>query len=159
MADDIIRIATEGDLPALGRLGATLVQQHRAFDPRRFIAIDDADASYATFLREQMQHDDAVVLVAERDGAVVGYAFASIEPPSMKELRDTAGFIHDVLVDESARQSSIGTALVNAAVDWLREHGAVRVMLWSAERNASAQRLFLRLGFRPTMVEMTKDLI
>jgi RimJ/RimL family protein N-acetyltransferase len=31
-------------------------------------------------------------------------------------------------------------------------------MLWTAEPNAGAQRLFERLGFRRTMVEMTKEL-
>jgi hypothetical protein len=31
-------------------------------------------------------------------------------------------------------------------------------MLWSAEKNEAAQKLFARLGFRPTMVEMTLEL-
>ena len=35
--------------------------------------------------------------------------------------------------------------------------GAPRVMLWTAEQNTSAQRLFARLGFRRTMIEMTRD--
>jgi GNAT superfamily N-acetyltransferase len=48
--------------------------------------------------------------------------------------------------------------LVQRASEWLREHGAPRVLLWTAERNAAAQRLFLRLGFRPTMIEMTREL-
>jgi RimJ/RimL family protein N-acetyltransferase len=30
-------------------------------------------------------------------------------------------------------------------------------MLWTAERNAGAQRLFERLGFRRTMIEMTRE--
>ena len=47
---------------------------------------------------------------------------------------------------------------MTAALDWLRAQGAPRVVLWSAEQNATAQRLFTRLGFRRTMVEMTKEL-
>jgi ribosomal protein S18 acetylase RimI-like enzyme len=156
--DAIVRAATDEDVPALARLGASLVRQHVAFDARRFVSLAEPEATYADFLRAEMRHEDAVVFVAERAGAVVGYAFASIEPPSMKELRDTAGFIHDVLVDQSARQASIGTALVDAAIGWLRERGAERAMLWTAVQNAGAQRLFTRLGFRPTMVEMTRDL-
>ena len=142
-----IRLATDLDLPALGKLGAALIAEHVGFDARRFIAPDHAEAEYATFLHGQMRHPNSVVLVAERDGAVIGYAFASIEPPSMKELRATAGFIHDVLVDASGRRGSVGTALVKAAIDQLRDRGAERVMLWTAEQNAGAQRLFTRLGF------------
>lgn len=32
-----------------------------------------------------------MVLVAERDAAILGYAYAGIEPLSWKELRDEAG--------------------------------------------------------------------
>jgi RimJ/RimL family protein N-acetyltransferase len=41
---------------------------------------------------------------------------------------------------------------------WLQQRGAPRVLLWTAEPNAVAQRLFARLGFRRTMIEMTRDL-
>ena len=157
MADLIVRTATEADAPALGRLGEALVQQHAAFDVRRFVWPDDS-STYAEFLRGEMRDDDAIVLVAERGGRLVGYVFASIEPASLKELRATSGFVHDILVEEHERQASVGTGLITAAIDWLRGRGAVRVMLWSATQNTPARRLFARLGFRPTMVEMTKEL-
>jgi ribosomal protein S18 acetylase RimI-like enzyme len=156
--DAVVRVATDADLPALGRLGALLVGQHTAFDRRRFIAPEHPERLYEDFLRREMRSDNAVVLVAERGGMIVGYAFAAIEPASMKELRATAGFIHDLLVEEAARGASIGTSLVNAAIAWLRQHGADRVMLGTAEQNVGAQRLFTRLGFRRTMVEMTREL-
>jgi len=157
MADVSVRIATEADAPAVGRLGESLVQQHAAFDARRFVWPDDS-STYAEFLRREMHDDNAVVLVAERDGRIVGYVFASIEPASLKELRAASGFVHDIVVEEHQRHASVGTRLITAAIDWLRGQGAVRVMLWSATQNAAAQRLFARLGFRPTMVEMTKEL-
>ena len=84
--------------------------------------------------------------------------FAGLEPLSWKELRDACGFIHDVVVDEAGRRLGIATALIEAAVEWLRSRGAPRVMLWTANRNVGARRLFEQLGFRPTMVEMTREL-
>ena len=36
---------------------------------------------------------------------MVGYVYAGLEPLSWKELRDAAGFIHDVVVEESDRQT------------------------------------------------------
>ena len=47
---------------------------------------------------------------------------------------------------------------MEAAIDWLRRRGAPRVVLWTAEQNDAAQRLFDRLGFRRTMIEMTREL-
>jgi ribosomal protein S18 acetylase RimI-like enzyme len=160
MASDIvIRRATRGDLPALGRLGAMLLRTHYAFDPQRFMAPGtDPEGGYAWFLGTQLRDEDVVVFVAERSGEVVGYAYAGLEPQSWKELREAAGFVHDVAVETAARRHGVAELLMQAAVDWLRERGAPRVMLWTAEPNAGAQRLFERLGFRRTMVEMTKEL-
>ena len=154
-----IRRATEADAPALGRLGALLMRTHYDFDPQRFLAPgSNAESGYGRFLRGQLHDDDAVVFVAERDGEVVGYVYAGLEPLSWKELRDACGFIHDVAVAEPGRRSGAATALIEAAVDWLRQRGAPRVMLWTAQPNAAAQALFDRLGFRRTMVEMTREL-
>jgi len=159
MSDLLIRRAKEADLPALGHLGALLLKAHHDFDPRRFMAPGtNPEEGYAWFLGTQLAEQDAAIFVAERGGEVVGYLYAALEPQSWKELREAAGFIHDVVVEERGRRMGTATALVEAAVDWLRTRGAPRVMLWSAEQNDLAQRLFARLGFRRTMVEMTREL-
>ena len=72
-------------------------------------------------------------------------------------VEDVAGFIHDVVVDEGARGLGIGTRLLETAAEWLVARGVPRVMLWTAARNTDAQRLFERLGFRCTMIEMTRE--
>jgi ribosomal protein S18 acetylase RimI-like enzyme len=155
----IIRPATPSDVPSLGRLGALLVRGHHAFDPARFMAPGPSiEEGYGWFLGSQLADPDVVVLVAERAGAVVGYVYAGLEPQSWKELRDAAGFVHDVVVDETARRAGIAARLVEQAAHWLEQRGAPRVLLWTAEPNSVAQRLFARLGFRRTMIEMTREL-
>ena len=154
-----IRPAQESDLPALGRLGATLLDTHFAFDAKRFMAPPaDPEEGYAWFLGTQLRDPDVCILVAADGDDVVGYVYAALEPHSWKELRDAAGFIHDVAVADGHRGRGIGSLLVTGASDWLRAHGAPRVLLWTAERNAAARQLFTRLGFRTTMVEMTREL-
>ncbi len=154
-----IRPATRADLPALGRLGAMLMRTHYAFDPRRFLPPgDDPEEGYAWFLGTQLDRADCIVLVAERDGKIAGYVWATLEELSWRELRDAAGFIDDVVVDETGRRFGVATALIEAAADWLRAHGAPRVLLWTAEQNEGAQKLFAKLGFRRTMIEMTREL-
>jgi ribosomal protein S18 acetylase RimI-like enzyme len=155
----VIRRAGQADGPALGRLGALLLRAHHAFDPQRFMAPGkDPESGYGWFLASQIADDDVAVFVAEREGEVIGYVYAGLEPRSWKELREACGFIHDIAVREEGRRTGVATALVDAAIAWLRSRGAPRVVLWSAEQNAPAQRLFDRLGFRRTMVEMTREL-
>lgn len=75
----------------------------------------------------------------------------------MKELRDAAGFVHDIVVDQSERRTGVAAALMEAAIAWVREQGVASVMLWTAAPNEGAQRLFEGLGLRRTMIEMTRD--
>lgn len=158
MQEVTIRPAAPSDEAALGRFGGALMRLHHEFDPRRFIRTEHPEAGYGRFLVSQLGQPDSVVLVAERGGEVIGYAFAGLEPMSWKELRAACGFLHDVYVDERARHAGVAARLVRAAIAWLEARGAPRVVLWSAAPNQPAQRLFDRLGFRRTMIEMTLEL-
>jgi GNAT superfamily N-acetyltransferase len=152
-----LRPAAPSDEAVLGRLGAALMRQHHDSDPRRFILTDRPEAGYGRFLVSELADPDVLVLVAERSGEVVGYVFAGIESTSWRDLRGPCGFIHDVYVHESARREGVGQELLRAAIAWAHRHGRSQVVLWSKSGNVSAQRLFAKLGFRDTMIEMTLD--
>lgn len=159
MGDVLIRPATRQDMPAVGRLGALLLRVHYDFDANRFMQPgEDAEDGYAWFLGTQLREPDVLILVAEAEGLVVGYVYAGIEPRNWKELRDQAGFLHDIVVSEEARGRRIADRLIDATVAWMKERGMPRLLLWSAAPNDVAQRVFARHGFRPTMVEMTREL-
>lgn len=154
-----IRRAERRDLEALGHLGAMLMRTHYAFDPHRFLPPGgSAESGYAWFLGTVMEEPNGCVLVADDEGEIAGYVYAALEPLSWKELRGPAGFVHDIAVREEARRSGVAALLLESAIAWLREHGAPRVLLWTASPNEAAQSLFRRFGFRDTMVEMTLEL-
>ncbi len=90
---------------------------------------NDIEAGYAWFLRTQLQVPTAIILVAMNDDdSVIGYVYAGIEPQSWKELRDEAGVIHDVVVDDAFDGQGLGSRLVEAAAEWLETKGAPRIM-------------------------------
>jgi len=158
-ANAVIRPARSGDVRHLGRLGALLVQEHHDFDARRFLAASSRTADdYAAFLGSQFLDANVVVLVAENDGQVIGYAYSTIEGYDYMSLRGPAAVLHDLIVDTPYRGRGVGRLLLDAVLSELTSRGAPRVVLATAERNISAQRLFERLGFRRTMVEMTREL-
>ncbi len=72
-------------------------------------------------------------------------------------LRGPAGVIHDIFVDQSERNGGIGTALLDAAMSALAKLGAPQLVLETAAKNETAQRLFTRAGFRQTMLEMSRS--
>lgn len=143
----------------MGRLGAMLVEEHHRFDPKRFIApLPQLRERYGQFLVSQIGRPEMIVLVAERAGELVGYAFAGMEGSDYMALRGPAGVLHDLVVDPAYRRQGIGTALLEAALDALGKLGAPRVLLFTADKNHGAQAMFDRAGFRRTMIEMTREL-
>jgi ribosomal protein S18 acetylase RimI-like enzyme len=159
VSDIVIRPATREDFDGVGAFGAALVRLHYAFDARRFMRPwNHLAEGYSEFLQSESTRPGVIVLVAVDAGRVAGYVYAAIEPLSWQELRDEAGFIHDIFVDDPARRRGIAARLVEAAVAWFRERGMPRVIIHTAEKNVAAQHLFDRLGFRRTMVEMTLEI-
>jgi len=146
-------------MSAIGRLGALLVREHHDFDPQRFIpATSRTESQYGWYLGTQLEEPNIVILVAERDGEVVGYTYSGVEGTDYMSLRGPAGVMYDIVVDPDHRQQGIGRMLVEATLEALKSKGAPRVVLSTAEQNAAAQRLFDRAGFRRTMIEMTREL-
>jgi ribosomal protein S18 acetylase RimI-like enzyme len=153
-----VRAATQADVAVIGRLGASLVRLHHEFDPRRFMAATPhTEEGYGKFIGTQIDEPDVIVLVAERAGAVVGYAYAAVEGIDYMSLRGPAGVLHDVVVDSGHRGQGIGRMLLDAALEALEARGVPRVVLNAAEQNETARKLFASAGFRPTMVEMTRE--
>jgi ribosomal protein S18 acetylase RimI-like enzyme len=154
-----VRRAHPDDENAMGRLGAMLVAEHHEFDPKRFLApVPQLPERYGGFLVSQIASTEKVVLVAERDDEVVGYAYGGMEGNDYMALRGPAGVLYDLVVDPGHRRQGIGSALMASALGALEQLGAPRVLLFTADRNHVAQALFDRVGFRRTMIEMTIEL-
>jgi ribosomal protein S18 acetylase RimI-like enzyme len=155
----IIRPAVAADLSVIGKLGALLVRTHHDFDPKRFMSATPGTAhGYGSFLVSQLDEANIVILVAERDGEVIGYTYAGVEGTDYMSLRGPAGVLYDIVVDPAHRGQGIGRTLLDATLAALKARGVPRVVLSTAERNVAAQRLFDRAGFRRTMIEMTREL-
>jgi ribosomal protein S18 acetylase RimI-like enzyme len=154
-----VRRATPADVKAIGRLAALLVRTHHDFDPQRFIPATSRTAEgYGSYLGSQLDERDIVVLAAELEGEVIGYTYAGMEGNDYMALRGPAGALYDIVVDPEHRGRGVGRLLLDATLAALRERGAPRVVLETAERNEPAQRLFEHAGFRRTMIEMTREL-
>jgi len=153
-----IRKADAFDLPDLGRLSAELARLHSSFDADRFAVQELTEQVFTAFFSEQLARPDVQVLVAEQDGAAVGYAFVRMEPASLEDLRGAGAWLHDLYVDPAARGNAIGRQLVQAAIDAASSLGSDSLTLSVSPQNKPAQRLFEKMGLRATMVEMRLDL-
>jgi len=157
-----VRAATGEDLGALGAMAADLVRQHHAYDAKRFVLPRDVERGYREWFGRELKNADAVLLVAELTATdpptLGGYLYGRMEGRDWNLLLDRHAALHDILVLPDARGHGAGEALIRAFQSLVGERGLPRIVLHSASPNAGAQRLFAKLGFRPTMVEMTCEI-
>jgi GNAT superfamily N-acetyltransferase len=90
-----------------------------------------------------------VLVVADRDGAVVGTAQLSLLA-GLSRRGATRAQIEAVRVSSTERGSGLGTTLIEWAIEEARARGCALVQLTSDKSRVAAHRFYLRLGFEAT---------
>ncbi|WP_179382454.1 GNAT family N-acetyltransferase [Streptomyces sp. SA15] len=136
MPDPYIRHATVDDEDALGRLDRDTWSPLHAVQPR-------PKPPYEPFFNERFGPRDH--LVAELGGSVVGYI--RLGYPTSLACNAHVRQIQGLAVAEEARGAGVARALLRAAQDESRRHGARRITLRVLGHNAPARRLYESEGF------------
>jgi ribosomal protein S18 acetylase RimI-like enzyme len=147
------------DQEALRAGCVTLQDYERAIDPRMPPGEEIADA-YLELMLARCREFDGAVLVAEQEGAVVGFVtiwsrYRSTEPD---DDPSEYGFISDLVVSAKHRGDGIGRALLRAAEDRARQAGARALRLSVKAGNEIARTLYAAEGFEPFEVYLEKEL-
>jgi ribosomal protein S18 acetylase RimI-like enzyme len=105
---------------------------------------------------------EGFVLLAERGGALIGYALVAIMPVGDTILDDTwrtaerVAEIETVFVAPEARGGGVGSALLDRVDAELAAAGVADVLIGAVVKNAGAIRLYERRGFRPAWLYMLR---
>jgi GNAT superfamily N-acetyltransferase len=148
-----VRQATPDDVPALVALFQELDRMQsdwRVFTPRPGF-YDEVGAKY----REAMSTENAVVLVAEDEGEIVGMAYGEVRIPS-RFSDERALELSGVVVRTGYRGRGVGRALVQEAARFAGEMGVEWIELKTFAPNQGAMAFWEGLGFTPRVVQMTQ---
>ena len=146
--------------PVIRRIRPDEGPRQRAF---RLRALADAPMAFgSTLAREEAFTDDVwrqraergasgadnVTFVAEQDGRWLGIATGLASDPDVPD--DPRPALVGMFVLPEARGRGVGTALVNAVVDWARQRRATALCLWVTATNDPAIALYEKCRFRRT---------
>jgi GNAT superfamily N-acetyltransferase len=148
-----VRQATLEDVPALVALFQELDRMQsdwRVFTPRPGF-YDEVGLKY----REAMNTENAVVLVAEDEGEIVGMAYGEVRIPS-RFSDERALELSGVVVRTGYRGRGVGRALIQEAARFAGELGVEWVELKTFAPNQGAMAFWEGLGFTPRVVQMTQ---
>jgi GNAT superfamily N-acetyltransferase len=138
MTEPVVRTAEAEDWPAVSALLAELGRP------------DVRDSSQEPEHRERflgyLARPDAVALVAEAAGSVVG--FVDLEFRQRLDYLSPQAWIPDLIVTESARSLGVGAALLRRAEETARERGCWGITLESAHWRTRAHAFYLREGWQ-----------
>jgi GNAT superfamily N-acetyltransferase len=150
-----VRQATPDDVPSLVALFQELDRMQsdwRVFTPRPGF-YDEVGVKY----REAMSHENAVVLVAEDEGEVVGMAYGEVRVPS--RFSDERAFeLSGVVVRAGYRGRGVGRELVREAARFAGSVGVDWIELKTFAPNQGAMEFWETLGFTPRVVQMTSGI-
>ena len=120
----------------------------RLFDQYRGFYGQPSDPVLARdFIRERMERDESVILLAWVDDAAVG--FTQLYPAFSSVSASRVWILNDLLVLPEARRKGVARALLSAAADFVRADGALRLELETDHDNATAQALYRAMGWVP----------
>jgi GNAT superfamily N-acetyltransferase len=144
-----IRPATVADARAIAEIGVLGWQAaYRGILPDGLLAslsVAPREVAWRSIL-ESDPNRASPAWVAEGDGRVVG--FVSSGPPRDEDVPLPAAEIYAIYVVPETCRRGAGSALLNAAVDHWRTHGAATLVLWVLEANARGRAFYAALGWQ-----------
>ena len=151
-------------LDRLRPLWLALHHHHQAVGGQRLGPYVDDDASWAARreLYAGFLAGGGFAVLAEQDGALVGYAMVAIKTSTETELDDTwrsgerVAEIETLVVLPEARGGGVGSALLDAVDDELAAIGIGDVLIAAFVTNTEAIRLYERRGFRPASLHLIR---
>ncbi len=96
----------------------------------------------------KMPEKDLGMLVAEEDGKAVGYIVAGIDQSRTQIYGFKWGHIVSLAVDPDYHDRGIGSSLIAAGLDWLRDNGVEYAEVLTDQNNIAAIRAYEKNNFR-----------
>jgi GNAT superfamily N-acetyltransferase len=139
-----IREATQADLPELARLRWDFRREHGDVAPG--ISFEGFGERFEPFARAALEDGRWWVLVAEREGRLVGTVWFQLVPkvPAPSSRGEYIGYLTNAYVEAEDRNRGVGAALVERALDFARDAAVEQVITWPTERSVP---FYERAGF------------
>lgn len=131
----------------------------RALEPDLPAGEAMADA-YLDFIVARAARMNGRLLVAELDGAIVGFVgiLPAVPPDEPDEPQAPYAYVSDLIVQAAHRRRGIGRTLLDAAEAYARQAGAAVLRINVLANNTGAAALYGRAGFAERLLQLSKRL-
>lgn len=120
-----------------------------AVDPSRYPPLDLSNPAYLAAFKAIDTDPNHRLIVAERDGEIIGTIQISFIP-SLPDEGSYRGLLENIHVRADQRGKGTGSNMIKWAIEQCRNKGCWLVQLTSNKARADAHRFYSTLGFKPT---------
>jgi GNAT superfamily N-acetyltransferase len=113
---------------------------------RQFYGLRSEPERARQFLVERFGHNQSVLFLAFADAAAIG--FTQLYPSFSSGAMARIFILNDLFVSPGARRRGAGRALLQAAAEYGRRVGAIRLVLSTELTNTTAQALYEKAGWK-----------
>jgi RimJ/RimL family protein N-acetyltransferase len=131
VAEFTVRSASAADAQPMAELFAAVAAERTGIATEPPVDIAERTTQFAAGIAES--------IVAAADGQIIGMIHIEVSRHGFGEF--------GMLVDREWRGRGVGSALIQAAIDWAREHGLHKLSLEVFAHNGAAVALYRKCGF------------
>ena len=148
----ITRSARMNDLPSLLKFEQGVINAERPFDP----TLKHGAVYYD--LKSMIEADHIEIVVAEKEGNLIGCGYARIESAPPYLIHDRYSYMAYMYVEPAHRRKGVNRLVIEALKKWSRAQGISELRLKVYDENHGAIKAYKKAGFKELAVEMRMDL-
>lgn len=143
------REANINDLPQLLALEQSVIDAERPFD-----SSIKPDETHYYDLQHLISSDDALLVVAEDDGNIIGTGYAQIRDSKLAFIHEKHSYLGFMFVATSYRGKGINKTVIARLIEWSQSKGVGDLYLDVYTKNGPAIKAYEKMGFNPCLLEM-----
>ena len=147
-----IRKAKLKDIKKIIEYGVGLLKQHYAFDSY-FAPAKNVHEVYKKFFKGCIYSKNRLLLVAEENGEIIGYAVGELSSrPPVYKIRKM-GYISDVFVEKNFRKLGIAKQFLHVLKKWFKAKNIKHIELSVHVKNEIGKKAWAKYGLEDYMIK------
>lgn len=144
------RAATLDDIKTLLTLEQAVVEAERPFNK----AIKDSGATYYD-IENLILSENSYMLVVEVNSQIIATGYVQIRPSKTSLNHESHGYLGFMYVEPEYRGRGLNKTIMDRLIEWCEAKGISDFYLDVYAKNSAAVRAYEKLGFAPTLMEMS----
>jgi ribosomal protein S18 acetylase RimI-like enzyme len=153
-----VRTGQAGDMLNLYPMLFRELKERAALDPDYFALRPDAQARFRQWIGPALEDPRHTVIVAEEDGAIVGFLAATVEQDLPIFVQDEYAVIRVLWVDPKHRGEGIAGRMLDLAARECRGGGLRQLRASAAVSREIEKHVLKKAGFRAAGITFLRDL-